>query len=224
MTVALVVMAKAPVPGLAKTRIGNVLGADAAAQLQRAMILDCLHREWPVSRKVIAWSGQSDLWQHARDLNWECTEQIQGDLGQRMQSAVEGLLPDSDRVIVLGTDTPDVPDDIVHFCLSVPVDEGPAFGPAADGGYWCVVFGKPHFCVFNGVEWSTDTVLSDSLSLALAAGLRPHLLPWWADVDTVADLRRLRLHSDVPSCRDRPRLALHTLRLLQSPSFAAIIP
>ena len=221
MTTTLVVMAKAPVPGLCKTRIGRFLGHDCAAELQRAMILDCLQRDWPVERKLVAWSGESDLWHTARELGWETAEQIDGDLGQSMSAFAGSVIEDSHRVIILGTDAPDLPESLVQTCLDVVVQHGPAFGPAADGGYWGIVFGRPHFSVLTGVTWSTDSVLSDSLSLALAGGLQPVLLPWWTDVDTVADLRRLRLHSRVSYSRDRPAHAVHTLRLLQSPKFSA---
>lgn len=223
MTTTLVVMAKAPIPGLCKTRIGRFLGHERAAQLQHSMILDCLQRSWPVERKLIAWSGESDLWQTARELGWATTEQSDGDLGQRMSVAAGSVHEHSRRVIILGTDTPDLPESLFLNCLTVAVERGPAFGPAADGGYWGIVFGGPHYGVLKGVTWSTDTVLSDSLSVALARGLQPVLLPWWADVDTVADLRRLRLHSLASYGRDRPSQAVHTLRLLESATFSAFI-
>lgn len=212
----LVVMAKAPQPGLCKTRIGHFLGHEFAADLQRAMILDCLCREWPVERRLLAWSGESDLWHVAQDLGWMTMEQKGGDLGHRMQVMADSVIQDSQRVIILGTDTPDLPESLFRECLSADVGHGPAFGPAADGGYWGIVFGDRHFGVLTGVTWSSATVLSESLSIALKEGLHPVLLPWWADVDTVADLQRLRLHSEASHSRDRPANAVHTFRLLQS--------
>ena len=65
-------------------------------------------------------------------------------------------------------------------------------GPSEDGGYYLVGLNAPAPPLFEGVPWSTERVLDVTLDKAEMLGLRVHLLAAWFDVDTEADLNRLR--------------------------------
>jgi rSAM/selenodomain-associated transferase 1 len=141
-------------------------------------------------------------------------EQRGDDLGARMDAAIKDELSDGAAgVVLVGSDSPtanasylreaaavlSAPHLAGHFDLP---GEGPAadlvLGPATDGGYWLVGARKPCPELFApGIAWGSGTVLVDTLArlyAARTAGLRVHLLPFFYDVDTPADLRLLIAH------------------------------
>ncbi|HEX7124231.1 MAG TPA: DUF2064 domain-containing protein, partial [Thermodesulfobacteriota bacterium] len=65
-------------------------------------------------------------------------------------------------------------------------------GPADDGGYYLIGLRSPQPSLFEGIPWSTGAVLAETRRRAEASGLRTALLPAWFDLDTAADLERLR--------------------------------
>ena len=141
----LLVVAKAPVPGLAKTRIAATTGDAIAAELAAAALLDTLDtvisvgadRDWPV---VVAMTG--DLSRAARST--EIAEQLstvtvvdqRGDaLGERLAHAHA----DADRghgVVQVGMDTPQLTPDDYEVAGEVVQGGERALGPAGDGGWW----------------------------------------------------------------------------------------
>jgi glycosyltransferase A (GT-A) superfamily protein (DUF2064 family) len=88
-------------------------------------------------------------------------------------------------------------------------------GPSEDGGYYLIGAKRIHPALFQGIEWSTPQVTDDTLARARELGLTVAQLPPWYDVDTPADLERIR--SDLGSI---PGDALpHTRRF-----FAQLVP
>jgi len=69
-------------------------------------------------------------------------------------------------------------------------------GPAEDGGYYLIGMRVPHRALFENLPWSTAAVLGRTLERAQRLGLRVACLPTWFDVDTGADLERLRAELD----------------------------
>ena len=99
------------------------------------------------------------------------------------------------RVVIIGTDAPDLPADYLRRAFRALAEEGVdvVFGPSADGGYYLLGLKSVPECLFEGIAWSTGTVLPESLAKAEAEGLLVHLLPEWHDVDTAEDLQRCEL-------------------------------
>jgi hypothetical protein len=97
-------------------------------------------------------------------------------------------------VLLRGSDVPDLPAAVVSEAAAV-LTSGQAqvvLGPCPDGGYYLVGLSEPHPALFQGPAWSSSTVLTDTLCLARQLGLRVHLLPPWADIDTYDNLRTFR--------------------------------
>ena len=85
-------------------------------------------------------------------------------------------------------------------------------GPCEDGGYYLIGLAAPQPALFEGIPWSTDAVLALTLEKARRHDLSVHLLPPWFDVDTEADLRRLR--AALAPGNDGPRRTAEFLRRL----------
>jgi uncharacterized protein len=196
---ALAILAKAPVPGLAKTRLIPALGPEGAAELQARLIVRT------VETALAARLGRLTLWgapaaehplfarlagQHGLLLQ----RQPEGDLGRRMLAAFEAVSP----LILIGTDCPCLtPDDLRDAVAALGAADA-VIAPAEDGGYGLIGARAPFPVLFEDVPWSTERVADTTRHRAAAGGLRLAEIRTIWDVDTPADLDRLRRHALLP--------------------------
>jgi glycosyltransferase A (GT-A) superfamily protein (DUF2064 family) len=124
----------------------------------------------------------------------------------------------SQPVLLRGSDTPDLPGEIVQEAAEA-LTAGNAelvLGPAMDGGYYLVGLNAPRPELFRDIAWSTSQVLTDTLNLARSLALKVHLLPAWRDIDTYPDLLSFLSR---PHPRPQPGWRTHRLarRFLEAP-------
>jgi rSAM/selenodomain-associated transferase 1 len=199
MEIALAVMVKQPVAGAVKTRLSPPLTPEAAAALYRCFLLDKLEqvRRLTAVAPCLAYAPQEarPFFRELAGSDFWLIPQEGRDLGQRLARLSRRLLEAGHPgVVIIDSDTPSLPDQFLAEavqCLRDPRTDA-VFGPAEDGGYYLVGLRRPAPRLFDGIAWSTPAVLAQSLANAEAAGLSVHLLPPWFDVDTPADLGRLR--------------------------------
>lgn len=133
--------------------------------------------------------------------------QIGADLGERMGNAFRRCFADGfTAVVVIGSDIPDLPLEILAEAFAALDSRGAVIGPAVDGGYYLIGFTKQMFApgVFEGISWSTDAVFPETMARLERAGVGVHRLPCWHDIDTPDDLRELvRRNRDTPFARSR---------------------
>ncbi|WP_210247618.1 TIGR04282 family arsenosugar biosynthesis glycosyltransferase [Salinarimonas soli] len=188
------VLAKAPVPGFAKTRLIPRLGAEGAADLQARLT------ERAVATALAAGIGPVTLWcapetSHpaflalAQQFGVTLRVQPEGDIGRRMLAAFEAT---AGPLVLIGTDCPVLrPDDLRASLNAVEGGADAAFSPAEDGGYGLVAAARALPALFEGVPWSTGEVMSETRARAAEAALSLALLdPVW-DVDMPQDYDRL---------------------------------
>jgi glycosyltransferase A (GT-A) superfamily protein (DUF2064 family) len=108
-------------------------------------------------------------------------------------------------MIVIGSDLPDLPPAIVADALAALDGEatGVVLGPAADGGYYLIGMNRLHPELFDGIDWSTERVMAQTVAAAEQSGVHPALLETWPDVDTAADLDRVASKTSAPARRTR---------------------
>ncbi len=198
---AVIVFARAPRPGTTKTRLVPALGRRGAADLYRCFLLDTLANVCGLDAAVmVAAAEESDLGPVATLARSVCpraalTVQQGDDLGERMASAVERALSEGHpRAVVIGSDSPSLPPDVVGQALELGSDRDLVVGPCFDGGYYLIGMRKLQRDVFAGIQWSSKAVLSETLRRAQEQGLSLALLDPWYDVDTPEDLALLRSH------------------------------
>ena len=127
----------------------------------------------------------------ARDL------QAAGTLELKLIHALSrGLDQGRSTVMILGSDSPTLPDECVHRLLESRADV--ALGPCEDGGYYAIACRRVASQMFNGVEWSTGNVLEQTERAARACGLTVERGRLWYDVDFPADVMRLGAESRLP--------------------------
>jgi rSAM/selenodomain-associated transferase 1 len=194
---AIVVMARAPwVRG--KTRLATGTHEAGAEALRYALFLDTLEAVTSVAgvEHIVACEPPEEC-EPMRALvgsRIDVIAQRGGDLGNRMAHVFEDVFRlGAESVVVIGSDLPDLAPGILREALAA-LDRGTgrlALGPAADGGYYLIGMTRLHEGLFDGIDWSTDRVLAQTLAAATRLGLRPTLVEKWADVDTAADLDRV---------------------------------
>lgn len=212
----LVVLAKAPVPGRAKTRLCPPLSLVDAAALAEAMLRDVLVRAWPVGRRTLATFGAGHpAWDEAEALGWRITEQRGEHLGARMwNAACDARGAHTQPVLILGTDAPHVAPVLIDEALDAVGTHDAAVVPAADGGYVAIAVHANALPLFGRLSWGTPEVLSQTLRAAERSGLRLHVTPSTYDLDEIADLRRLWVDSPaVLPTNTLAQLGPHAVRL-----------
>ena len=197
----LILFAKMPVAGRAKTRLHTVMDPEEAAELYRCMLHDTLfkvRRLSPFFSVTVCFEPQSGAEAYFASLSqgMESAPQVGDGLGERMEQAfrqqfAEGKQP----VVIIGTDSPHLPGAYIKdaFELLEGAETDVVFGPAADGGYYLLGMKQLHPQLFAGIAWSSETVLSESMKKGKRGGLRMALLPVCSDVDTPDDLMKAEL-------------------------------
>ena len=183
----LIVMLKEPRPGRVKTRLGRDIGLVPAAWWFRHQVNRLLRAvadpRWDV---VLAVSPDypgltSRVWPR----QFLRVPQGRGNLGDRMRRLMQGAPPGP--VCVIGADIPGINRAAISEAFAALGSADVVFGPATDGGYWLVGVTRFPAGLFDGVRWSTQTALDDTVAslngqyIAFVRTLR--------DVDTVEDLR-----------------------------------
>ncbi len=194
----LAVFVRPPEAGKAKTRLSTALGAEGAAALYRAFIEDTLR----LCERVQA-SGRVDvaLWATSTDdevqrwadrLGVEPLVQRGDDLGARLLSAFDAGFASYERVVVIGSDAPTLPAELVASAFESLGAAPLTIGPASDGGYYAIGAARGVRPSFDGVRWSTEHAFEDTV--LANADHSPAVIPPWYDIDEPEDLRMLRAH------------------------------
>lgn len=196
MSTAIIVFAKAPVPGLAKTRLAPALGEAGAAALAERMLRHALAQAvaadvGPVELCAAPDASHPALQAAAAAQGVRLTEQGTGDLGLRMHRAFARSLMHHGRVLLIGTDAPSLDAAVLRQAASALQDHDAVFVPALDGGYALVGQRRADPRWFSDMRWSHDRVMEDTRERLRAAGVRWAELPAVADIDEPADLVHL---------------------------------
>jgi len=193
---ALLVIAKRPTPGQAKTRLTPPLSPEQASQLYECFLRDTLDlaRTVPGATRLIHYAPLDAAGYFQRLApDFGLTPQIGEDLGERLDNVLTRCLNDGfRRAVIIDSDSPTLPAEFVGQAFAKLDDADVVLGPCDDGGYYLIGLTRPQPRLLREVPMSTPNVLRDTLALAEQEGLRVALLPTWYDVDTVQELWRLQ--------------------------------
>jgi rSAM/selenodomain-associated transferase 1 len=186
---------KNPEKGKVKTRLASAIGDKMAVRLYKRFLLEmlftlnrgtflfylCYSPESPVS-DLKDWLGDQYLYMAQSGEN----------LGERMKNGfVEAISMNFKRVILIGSDIPDLPLDFIEEAFASLLEKDAVIGPSFDGGYYLIGFKNETFSprVFERIHWSTESVFEKTLKILEQEGLAVHTLQPLRDIDTVEDLR-----------------------------------
>ena len=193
---AVIVFAKAPRPGLAKTRLIPALGEDGAAHLAERLLECALAAAAQAGLGAIELCCTPDTG-HPAFAALAARHRIalglqgDGDLGARMNRALTGALRAHPRALLIGTDAPDLDAGFLRQAAAALQTHDAVFGPALDGGYTLVGLTRAAPALFEAMPWSSAGVMAETRARLRRLGLRHAELRTLADIDTPADLVHL---------------------------------
>lgn len=194
---ALIVLAKAPIPGRSKTRLCPPCTPTQAADLAHAALADTLAvaRSVPASRHVLAIDGPAQAWGR---LGFDLIRQRGDGLDERLAAAFDDV---GGPALLIGMDTPQLTAGLLEHALRTLGRPGvdAVLGPAVDGGYWCIGLRHSTAAAFRGVPMSAADTGSAQLRRLRELRLGVATLPALRDVDRFADA--LHVAAAVPGSR-----------------------
>ena len=216
----LLIFSRFPRLGKVKTRLSPALSPRQALSLHNAFLLDTLERTSRVKARRHLFLADC-LAEEAREWATRAPEaadvavhlQSGDDLGARMWNAYREAAGGAHPAVLIGTDSPTLPVSYIEEAFGSLRHNPVTIGPAEDGGYYLLGLAKPLRRLFFGIDWGGGQVLRQTLDRLGEAGCR--MLPAWRDVDTPADLVRLKREL-VDGVEDAPRRTARILRTLDA--------
>lgn len=185
----LCVLARVPAPGEGKTRLRARLGHEVANRLAHAFVHDVL--DWAAAAAdavLVAHDGPAEL---LPAVAGRCivVAQVQGDFGERLSAAVDaGFEHGADRVVIVGTDSPTLPADLVDAAFAGLDHSASTLVPARDGGWIALGVDRPLARTLAAVTWSSPLTAAETIAALRDDGREPLVLPGWYDIDEPGDL------------------------------------
>lgn len=200
---ALLVVAKAPLPGRSKTRLCPPCSPEEAAALAEASLADTLASvaSCGAARRVLALEGPPGAWLPP---GFEVIPQRGGGLDERLAWAFADI---GEPTVQIGMDTPQVTPRLLSeamAALEAPRTDA-VLGEAEDGGWWAIGLRRPDPAAFLGVPMSTPRTGTAQRRRLDALRLRVTSLPRLRDVDTYEDA--VAVASSIPASRFARALA-----------------
>ena len=200
--VTVLVVAKAPVPGMAKTRLAEAVGPDVAADIAAAALLDTLDAvaAAPVAARVVAMTGDLDAASRrdeirSRLIDFMVIPQRGTDFADRLANAHAdaAVAAGPQPVLQIGMDTPQVTAELIVRSCDALLTAPAVLGLATDGGWWVLGVHSPTDAdVLRAVPMSRDDTGAVTLRALRDIGINVILIDELRDFDTVDDLAAVR--------------------------------
>ena len=173
--------------GAVKTRLAAAIGDQKALEIYTRLVTLTLKaaEEVSASRHLF----YSDTLESApKDLQAEPHIQIGSGLGERMNNAFNQLLDNYHKVVLIGSDLPEISATLIDEAFEKLDTNDLIIGPAEDGGYYLIALKAPKPTLFSAIEYSNAEVFEQTLVRAEAEKLKVATLKKLRDIDTLADL------------------------------------
>ena len=191
----LLIFAKSPLPGEVKTRLQPEYSVEQSLALHKMLVKNTLE----VTRELVnidielcCTPNRNAMFflQCENQFPVTLTDQLGDDLGERMAFALSRALQTNEKVIIIGTDCPDLDETYLYQAFESLNEHDVVIGPAADGGY--VLLGLKRFSLelFSGFSWGSDSVLKQTRDVLKKLDWSWQELEVRHDLDRPEDLQR----------------------------------
>lgn len=194
----IIVFAKPPIPGHAKTRLIPALGQRGASELHARLVRHTLTTATQAKLCPVELYCADNL-QHPffvecqQDFAIPLKQQQGADLGQRMAHAFNQALATSQHVILIGSDCPALTSaDLALALESLIAGHDCVLKPAADGGYVLIGLSRLNHRIFNDIDWGSDRVWTQTQLKLTAINWHWQALDSSWDLDRPDDLDKLK--------------------------------
>ena len=191
-----IVFIKNPQLGHVKTRLAKDVGDEKALEiyLKLAAHTKKVLTEMVDTERYVYYSDfidENDDW--STDLFIKKL-QSEGDLGDRMKEAFGEVFSQSDRTIIIGSDCAQLSAKHIQRAIDALDDNNVVIGPSLDGGYYLLGMDSHYPFLFEGVEWSTDSVFETTKHKALERELSVAEIETLSDIDSIDDWEKYKNH------------------------------
>ena len=185
---------KNPEKGKVKTRLAKTVGDDMALEVYQYLLKKTMDATLDLNcDRTVYYSrfvDEKDEWDNSL---FQKRLQSDGELGLKMKNAFKEAFDNgSQKVLIIGSDCPQISADLINMAFDLLDNTDCVLGPAKDGGYYLLGMKTLLTPLFENKEWSTDSVLDDTVLDLLDAGLKYAKLPMLSDVDDAYDLHLLK--------------------------------
>ncbi|WP_461480664.1 TIGR04282 family arsenosugar biosynthesis glycosyltransferase [Porticoccus sp.] len=192
----ILIFAKAPLPGLAKTRLSPALGAERAANLAKRLLAHCITQALTADigpvELCVAPTIQHPIWSELAIPESVCwSEQGEGDLGERLARATQRVTGKDEAVLLIGTDCPGLTAARLREAATELRRHDACLLPVSDGGYALLGLQRHLPSLFEVMPWSTASVARLTQQRILAEGWSIKRLASLHDIDEPQDLQWL---------------------------------
>ena len=230
------VFAKCPRPGVAETRLEQVLGEKQAAFLARAFLLDTISNSlrvkntsiiiahWPPDSRedfedILHLFSREEKSKSIRERSAEIRliPQQGADPGERMAGISENLFGrGAEKILITGSDNPQLHPSIFRAALELLSKKQVVLGPTFDGGYYMVGLRNPYPGIFNGINWGGPTVYKETAKILIEDGVDWQELELSYDIDSPENLEQLYMEIDTLRLTGENRICYHTEKCLKN--------
>ncbi len=189
----IIIFAKAPLPGYAKTRLAKKIGDQAAAALAARMLTATVNSAIAADLGPVTLCCTPDASDPAfvaaqKQYGVNLSLQGDGDLGARMQRALQSALHDYPCALLIGTDAPQLNAAYLRSAAAALTSQPAVFAPTFDGGYALVGLAQHIPGLFDAIAWSTDQVMQQTRVRLAQAHCQAAELAMLHDIDEIDDL------------------------------------
>jgi len=191
---ALIIMAKAPDKDTVMTRLRGHLPDNERLNLYTSMLDGTVEnlRDVPGADTYISF-WPPDSVPYFERFGLPSFPQSEGDIGMKMHHSLRIAFANGyEKAAVVGVDIPDLLAQTIEKAFALLDGTDIVFGPTRDGGYYLVGMKRPHKEIFEGITWSTDKTLDETLKKTEELGLKTAFTETLYDIDTPDDLKRLK--------------------------------
>ncbi|MCB0327292.1 MAG: TIGR04282 family arsenosugar biosynthesis glycosyltransferase [Bdellovibrionales bacterium] len=190
---AVIIMAKIPFPGCAKTRLALGTGETLASDFALAFIKDLVRALSKAKNFQIYLSLDSSFLMDASYGKAKILFQGQGDLGQRMMNSIVQVQDRHEWIVLVGSDLPMLSIEMIDDAV-VKLQDPSKFviGPSQDGGFYLLgsTIWPKH--LFAQMRWSHNQVFNQMTKKITRLGYDVEILEERYDIDTIEDLHQLK--------------------------------
>jgi len=192
----LIIFVKNPELGKVKTRLAASVGERKALEIYHQLLEHTLKTTSTLDvNKTVFYSEKvefEDLWNKK---NYTKKVQFGNHLGERMLNAFEEVFTrEKGPVCIIGSDCFDITADIINQAYEGLKVNDLMVGPSQDGGYYLLGMNDFYPSLFKNIDWSTEIVRAQTLTIAKSLNLSVGLLPVLNDIDTIDDLKESGLN------------------------------
>jgi len=191
----IIIFTRNPELGKVKSRLSKTVGDKTALEVYKYLLN---YTEKTIRNincdKAVYYSNsikENDIWDTSI---YHKHEQKGNNLGQRMHNAFkQGFNDGYEKIILIGSDLPDISEQIIKNSMDALKQNDVVFGPAEDGGYYLIGLTKMHTFIFDHKPWSQSHLLEITLNELKKHQLKVSLLKTLNDIDTFEDLKKSSL-------------------------------